>query len=60
MSKMRKTIQRKQQILRRLRCQTYKEDVTRSHYFFNFIYYEVQSFIIEINLCGCFIYGFER
>ena len=27
---------------------------------FNFIYYEVQSFIIDINICGCFIHGFER
>ena len=27
---------------------------------FNFIYYEVQSFIIDINIYGCFIHGFER
>ena len=41
---------------------------TKSHFFlilivlffFNFIYYEVQSFIIDINICGCFIHGFKR
>lgn len=29
-------------------------------FFFNFIYYEVQSFIIDINIYGCFIHGFKR
>jgi hypothetical protein len=29
-------------------------------FFFNFIYYEVKSFIIDINIYGCFIHGFKR
>ena len=31
-----------------------------TYFSFNFIYYEVQSIIIDISLCGCFIYGFKR
>ena len=30
-----------------------------TNFFFNFIYYEVQSFIIDINIYGCFIHGFK-
>ena len=31
-----------------------------TYFSFNFIYYEVQSIIIDIKLYGCFIYGFKR